>query len=54
MYQVGMMDANGVKSASLDYNKIIGATHYIQNSPLYVPYCNACIAIDYTYMSCTC
>jgi hypothetical protein len=28
MYQVGMMDANGAKSASLDYNNTIGATHY--------------------------
>jgi hypothetical protein len=49
-----MMDANGAKSASLDYNNIISATPYIQESPLYVPYYNVCIVIDYTYMSCTC
>jgi hypothetical protein len=29
MYPVGMMDANGIKSASFDYNNIIDATHYI-------------------------
>jgi hypothetical protein len=39
-----MMDANGAKSASLDYNNTIGATHYIQYNPLYVPYYNVCIA----------
>jgi hypothetical protein len=54
MYQVGMMDANGAKSVSLDYNNTVGETHYIYDSPSYVPYCNVCTAIDYTYMSCTC
>ncbi len=54
MYQMGMMDANGAKSAILDYNNTIGSTHYIQDSPLFMLYYDVCIAIDYTYMSYTC